>query len=51
MSDYNLEQEYTIRNKDTDETLKVMGGAVEGYLAITDRTDQGIEYTVFELVE
>ena len=51
MSDYNIEQEYTIRHKETGDTLKIMGGAVEGYLAVKDRDDQGKEYTVFELVE
>ena len=51
MSDYNIEQEYTIRNKNTGDTQKIMGGAVDGYLAITERDNQGIEFTVFELVE
>ena len=51
MSDYNIEQEYTIKNKKTDDTQKVMGGAVDGYLAVTERDDQGIEFTVYELVE
>ena len=51
MSDYNIEQEYTIRNKATSDTQKIMGGAVGEFLAVTERDNQGIEFTVYELVE
>jgi hypothetical protein len=51
MSEYNIEQEYTIRNTQTGETLRVKGGAVEGYLKKEIYDNQHKPIKVYELVE
>lgn len=51
MAEYNIEQEYTVRNTQTNETIKIMGGAIEEYLSkeIYDNQHKPIkEYVLVE---
>jgi hypothetical protein len=51
MAEYNIEQEYTVRNTQTNETLTIMGGAVREYLAKEIYDNQHKPIKVYELVE